>query len=126
MSVGCLLRSLFHEQGSSDDIGEREERLGPGGVREQVPETPVVESSVASAADVMSAAAGAGATAASEADKTGTSAPPATGGEGSDRGTSDSREAPPSRGIIDEGMEVVKRRRPVPLHQHPVGGRSRY
>jgi hypothetical protein len=46
-----------------------------------------VESSAASAADMTSAAAGAGVTAASEADKAGTSAPPATGGEGNDRGT---------------------------------------
>jgi hypothetical protein len=64
----------------------------------KVQETPMVESPAASATDVTSAAAGAGATAASEAEKVGTSAP---------RGTSDSREVPPSRGIIDEGMEVM-------------------
>jgi hypothetical protein len=74
----------------------------------KVPETPVVESPAASAADVMSAAAvGAGVTAASEADKVETSAPPATGGEGGDHSTSNPQEVPPPRGIIDEGMEVV-------------------
>jgi hypothetical protein len=43
----------------------------------------------------------------SEADKARTSAPPATGREGGDRGTSDLQEVPPPRGIIDEGMEAV-------------------
>jgi hypothetical protein len=33
--------------------------------------------------------------------------PPATEGEGGDRGTSDPQEVPPPRGIIDEGMEAV-------------------
>jgi hypothetical protein len=56
---------------------------------------------------VTSAAAGARATAASEADKAGTSASPATEGEGGDHGTSNPQEAPAPRGIIDEGMEVV-------------------
>jgi hypothetical protein len=46
----------------------------------KVPEIPVVESPAASVADVTSTAAGAGATVASEADKAGTSAPPAIGG----------------------------------------------
>jgi hypothetical protein len=55
----------------------------------KVPETSVVESPAASAADVTSAAAGAGATAASEANKARTSAHPTTEGEGGDRGTSD-------------------------------------
>jgi hypothetical protein len=73
----------------------------------KVPETPVVESPAASAADVTSAAAGAGEMVASEGDKAGTSAPPATEGEGGDRDTSDPQEVPPPRGIIDEGMEAV-------------------
>jgi hypothetical protein len=73
----------------------------------KIPEAPVVESPAASAADVTSAAAGAGVTAASEADKAGTSTPPDTWGEGGNRGTSDPQEAPPPRGIIDEGMEEV-------------------
>jgi hypothetical protein len=73
----------------------------------KVPEMPVMESPAASAADVTSAAAGVGATAASEAEKVGTSAPPATKGEGGDHGTSDPQEVPPPRGIIDEGMEAV-------------------
>jgi hypothetical protein len=67
----------------------------------------VVESPAALAADVSSAAAGAGTTAASEADKAGTSAPPTTGGEAGDRGTSGPQEAPGPQGIIDEGMEAV-------------------
>jgi hypothetical protein len=50
----------------------------------KMPETLVVESSAISAADVMSTAGGAGATAAFDADKTGTSAPPAAEGEGGD------------------------------------------
>jgi hypothetical protein len=45
--------------------------------------------------------------AASEVEKAGTSAPPATEGEGGDRGTSEPQEVPPPRGIIDEGMEAV-------------------
>jgi hypothetical protein len=49
----------------------------------------VVESPAASVVDVMSMAAGAGATTTSEANKAGTSAPPATRGEGGDCGTSD-------------------------------------
>jgi hypothetical protein len=73
----------------------------------KVPEMPVVESPVASAADVMSTAAGAGVTAASEADKAGASALPAARGEGSDHDTSNPQEVPPPRGIIDEGMEEV-------------------
>jgi hypothetical protein len=46
--------------------------------------TPVVESPAGSAANVMSAAVGVGMTATSEADKAGTSAPPAAEGEGGD------------------------------------------
>jgi hypothetical protein len=46
-----------------------------------------VESSAASAVDVMSAAAGVGATAAPETEKAGTSAPPNTECEGDGRGT---------------------------------------
>jgi hypothetical protein len=57
-------------------------------------ETPVVESPAASTADGMSTAAGVGTTAAPEADKAGTSAPPATKDEGGDSGTSGSREEP--------------------------------
>jgi hypothetical protein len=73
----------------------------------KAPEVPVVESSVASAANVTSAAAGAGATVASEADKVGTSAPPVARGEDSDRGTSEPHEEPPSGGIFTEGMEAI-------------------
>jgi hypothetical protein len=81
--------------------------LGQEEFGSKVPETSVVKSPVASAADVTSAAARAGVMATSEADKAGTSAPPATGCEGGDRGTSDLQEVPPPRGIIDEGMEAV-------------------
>jgi hypothetical protein len=73
----------------------------------KLPETLVVESPAALAADMTSVAAGAGTTAASEADKAGTSAPPTTGGEAGDRGTSSPQEAPGPQGIIDEGMEAV-------------------
>jgi hypothetical protein len=50
----------------------------------KMPEMPVVESPVISVSDVTSTASGAGVTAASEADKAGTSAPPAVEGEGGD------------------------------------------
>jgi hypothetical protein len=73
----------------------------------KLPETPVVESPAASAADVTSSAVGAGATAASEANKAGTIMPPTTGGEGCDHGTSGPQEAPGPQGIIDEGMKSV-------------------
>jgi hypothetical protein len=73
----------------------------------KAPGTPVVESPAASAADVMSTTAGAGTTATPKADKAGMSAPPATGGEGGNRGTSDLQLAPGPQGIIDEGMESV-------------------
>jgi hypothetical protein len=73
----------------------------------KVPETPVTESPAASAADVISAATGAGATVASKAEKAGTSAPPAAEGEGGNRGTSELQEVPPPQGILDEGMEAV-------------------
>jgi hypothetical protein len=66
-----------------------------------------MELPTASAAYVTSAAAGAGAMAASEAEKDGTSAPPATEGEGGDRDTTEPQDVPPPWGIIDEGMEVV-------------------
>jgi hypothetical protein len=87
--------------------GSGKNALGREAFGIKVPETPVTESPAASAADVMSAATGTGTTAASEAEKAGTSVPPATEGEGSDRGTSEPWEVPPPRGIIDEGMEEV-------------------
>jgi hypothetical protein len=59
-----------------------------------MPETLVVESLVASAVDVTSAAVGAGTMAASEADRVGTSAPPTTRGEGSDLCTFGPQAAP--------------------------------
>jgi hypothetical protein len=67
----------------------------------------VAESPAASAADVTSAATGAGATTVYEVEKVGTSAPPAVEGEDGDRGTSEPQEVPPRRGILDEGMEAV-------------------
>jgi hypothetical protein len=73
----------------------------------KAPETPVVESPAASAADVTSTATGVGTAAAPVADKAGTSAPPTTGGGGDDLGTSDPRSVPSPQGIIDEGMESV-------------------
>jgi hypothetical protein len=54
----------------------------------KIQETLVVESPEISMADVASTTSGAGRTAASEADKAGTSAPPATKGEGGDLCTS--------------------------------------
>jgi hypothetical protein len=70
-------------------------------------ETPVVELPAASAADVTSTATGAGATAASEADKAGTSVPPTTRGEGGDHGIAGPQQAPHPQGIIDEGTEAL-------------------
>jgi hypothetical protein len=68
-----------------------------------MPETLVVESSVISAADVTSAAVGAGTTTASEADKAGTSASPATEGEGGDLCTSGPLPAPGPQAAVEEG-----------------------
>jgi hypothetical protein len=70
-------------------------------------ETPVVESPAASAVDVTSATVGAGTTAASEADRAGTSAPPTTGGESGDCGASGLLVVPGSRGIMEEGTRLV-------------------
>jgi hypothetical protein len=66
-------------------------------------EMPVVESPAASATDVTSAAVGAGTTAASEADKAGTSAPPATEGEGGDLCTTSPQPAPGPQAAVEEG-----------------------
>jgi hypothetical protein len=60
----------------------------------KLPETPVMESLVASVADVTSATVEAGMTVASDADRARTSAPPTAGGEGDDRGTSGPQAAP--------------------------------
>jgi hypothetical protein len=73
----------------------------------KAPEAPVVVSPAASAADVTSAAAGGGTTATPEADKAGTSAPPASVGEGGGRGTSEPQEELLSGSIFAEGMETV-------------------
>jgi hypothetical protein len=73
----------------------------------KVPDMPVVESPVASAADVTSAAAGAGTSSAPEADKAETSASPTIRGEGGDHDTPDPQPAPGLQGIIDEGMDSV-------------------
>jgi hypothetical protein len=69
--------------------------------------TPVVESPAALAPDVTSAAVGAGTTAASEADRVGTSAPPFAGGEGSDLGTSGPQAVPGPQSVMDEGTRSV-------------------
>jgi hypothetical protein len=68
-----------------------------------MPEMPVVESPTISATDVMSTADGAGATAASEADKAGTSVPPAAKGEGDDLCTSGPLPAPGPQAAMEEG-----------------------
>jgi hypothetical protein len=70
-------------------------------------ETPVVESLAASAADMTSAAVGAGTTVVFEADRARTSAPPTAGGEGGDRGTSGPQSAPGLEGIMEEGARSV-------------------
>jgi hypothetical protein len=54
----------------------------------KMPETPVVESPAASAADMTSTAVGVGTAAVPEVDRAGSSAPPTTGGEGGDLCTS--------------------------------------
>jgi hypothetical protein len=86
--------------------GRERNALGQEAFGSKVPEMSVMESPAASVADMTSTSVGAGATTAFEADKARTSAPPATGGEGGDRGTSEPQEEPPSRGILDEGMEA--------------------
>jgi hypothetical protein len=101
--------------------GSRKNASGQEAFGSKLPETPMVESPTASAANVTSACAGAGATAASEADKAGTSAPPATEGEGGDHGTSDPQEVPPP-----QGHGGGERRRPMSLRRHLVGGGGRY
>jgi hypothetical protein len=68
-----------------------------------MPETLVVESPAASAADVTSAAVGAGTTAVSEVDKAGTSAPLATEGEGGDLCTTGLQPAPGQQVAVEEG-----------------------
>jgi hypothetical protein len=85
----------------------RKNTLGQEAFGSKLPETPVVELPAASTADLTSMTARAGMTAVSEVDKARTSAPPTTGGEGGDRGTSGLQEAPGLQGIIDEGMEAA-------------------
>jgi hypothetical protein len=67
----------------------------------------MVESPVALAADVTRAAVGAGTTAASGADRAGSSAPPTTGAEGSDLGTSAPQVVPGSQGVMEESARSV-------------------
>jgi hypothetical protein len=62
------------------------------------------------------------ATAASEADRVGTSAPPTTGGEGGDLCTSGLQPAPVLQAAMEGGYKVRGRPRPAPVCQHPVGG----
>jgi hypothetical protein len=73
----------------------------------KAPEMLVVESPAASAADVTSTTAEVGTMAVLEADKADTSAPPTTGGGGSDLGTSGPQPTPGPRRIIDEGIKLV-------------------
>jgi hypothetical protein len=72
-----------------------------------MPEMLVVESPVALAADVTSTAVGAGTTAASEADKAGTSAPPNTGGEGSDLCICGPQAVPDPQTVMEKGARSV-------------------
>jgi hypothetical protein len=81
--------------------------LGQEAFASKLPETPVVESLVASEADVTSTAVRAGTTAASDADRAGTCAPPTAGGEGSDCSTSGPQAAPGPQGIMEEGTRSV-------------------
>jgi hypothetical protein len=69
----------------------------------KMPEMQVVESPAASAADVTSVAVGAGMTAASEADKAGTSAPPSVEGEGGDLCTTGPQPALGPQPAMEEG-----------------------
>jgi hypothetical protein len=69
----------------------------------KMPETPVVGSPAISAVDVTSTAGGAGATAASEADKAGTNVPPAAEDEGGDLYTTGPQPAPGSQAAMEEG-----------------------
>jgi hypothetical protein len=85
----------YLEQGSPDDVGEQEERLRLGGLWEQV------------AGDVgggvTSVTVGVGMTAASEAERARTSAPPPGGAEGGDLGASAPQATPGPQGMMDEG-----------------------
>jgi hypothetical protein len=87
--------------------GSRKNASGQEVFGTKPPKAPIVESSAASAADVTSAAAGVGTTAAPKTDKAGTSTPLATKGEGGGHGTFGPQEEPPSGGIFAEGMEAV-------------------
>jgi hypothetical protein len=93
-----LTQVIFYEQSSPDDVREWQECLGPEAFGSKMPETPAI-----SAADVTSTADGAGATAASDADKAGTSAPPATGGEGGDLCTTGPQPKPGLQEAMEEG-----------------------
>jgi hypothetical protein len=73
----------------------------------KLPETPVVESLAASAADVTSAAVGAGTAAAFEADSTGTNAPPTAGGESGELSTSGPQAAPGPQAVMEVGTRSV-------------------
>jgi hypothetical protein len=73
----------------------------------KLPETLVVESPAASAADVTGAAVRAGTAAVSKADRARTSAPPTVGAEGGDPGTSAPQAAPVSEGVMEEGARSV-------------------
>jgi hypothetical protein len=102
-----LLRSPLCEQGSSDEVGEHEEHLRPGGIWDYG--TGGARCGVASDFSGRRDECGRWSwdDAAPETNKAGTSAPPTTEGEGSGCGTSDPQEEPPSGGIFAEGMEAV-------------------
>jgi hypothetical protein len=70
-------------------------------------ETPVVESPTALVADMTSATVGAGTTAASEADKAGTSAPPTAKGEGGDLCTTGPQLMPGPQVAVEAGTLSV-------------------
>jgi hypothetical protein len=69
-------------------------------------ETQVVELPAISAVDVTSTASKARATVASEADKAGTSAPPAAEGEGGDLCTTGPQPAPGPQAAMEEGTRL--------------------
>jgi hypothetical protein len=76
--------------------------LGQEAFGSKLPETPVVESLAASAADVTSATIGAGTMAASEAERVGTSAPSTAGAKGGDLGASGPQLASGPQGVMEE------------------------
>jgi hypothetical protein len=97
----------YLEQGSPTTSESGKNTSGQEAFGSKLPGKLVVESPVASAADVTSVTVGAGMMAVSEADRAGTCAPPTAEAEGGDLGTSTPQAAPGSQGVMEEGARSV-------------------